>query len=162
MFALHSIALWANFRFLQKINLMQQLSTFFYLLFLCLLLGTIACNTPTAAPVKKVDPVKIDSDITLLHHMQGRWMDVRNEESVIEVNGDKFWSIYQDDVMKIHRLEVFEDFPKYCTGNPSEKGMGYFVTIDQDGSSYCYQLISLEAGKMHYEALGPVGGNENL
>jgi len=126
------------------------------------LLVSSSCTAPSAAPNKKIEsvkiePVKIESDLTLLHQMQGRWQDVKNDESVIEVNGEKFLSIYQDEVMKVHQLEVFEDFPKKCQGKPSKGGLGFFITSDAEGFSYCYQLISLDHGKMHYEALGPVG-----
>ena len=88
--------------------------------------------------------------------MQGRWLDVKNEESVIEVNGENFWSIFQDEVMKIHRLEVFDKMPTICKGKPSKNGLGFFITWGKDGSSYCYQLLSLDHGKMNYEALGEV------
>ncbi len=124
-------------------------------LFLILLIST-ACNAPSAAPTKNMNVVKIESGLTLLHRMQGRWLDVKNDESVIEVNGERFLSIYQDEVMKVHQLEVFEEFPAQCEGNPSPGGLGFFITWGADGSSYCYQLLSLNHGRMHYEALGPV------
>ncbi len=116
-----------------------------------ILLGS--CNKPTP-PTQKNEILKpLDYHFSLLHRMQGRWIDQRNDEAILEVNGTSLISEFQGEVMRKQEIIVVKDFPNNCNGQPNKDGLGFFITQTDDGP-FCYQVIELSEKGIRYEAVG--------
>ncbi len=135
---------------------MKHFSTLFQVKLL-LLLGIPLlfqfCGNSKSVEEQSKSPVAIDSDIGLLHEMQGRWIDYKNDEAILEINGIHLISEYQGDVMNIQEIIVAKNFPKNCNGTPNEGGLGFFITKTDEGP-FCYQILELNKDRIRYEAVG--------
>ena len=124
------------------------------LLLLFVLFHFNSCSEPKVIDKNvALSPVSIDSDIGLLHEMQGRWIDFKNDEAILEVNGIHLISEYQGDVMNIQEIIVAKEFPENCQGVPNEGGIGFFITKTDEGP-FCYQILELNENRIRYEAVG--------
>jgi len=85
--------------------------------------------------------------------MQGRWIDQKNEEAILEFNGVTMISEFQGEVMRTQEIIVVKDFPKNCNGQPNDEGLGFFITQTDDGP-FCYQVLNLDEKGIRYEAVG--------
>ena len=133
----------------------QLMKTFFKgkILFVIGLLLFVGCNNSSNEPEPPEQFEPLDHQFSLLHRMQGRWIDQKNDEAILEVNGTSLITEFQGDVMKQQEIIVVKDFPKNCIGHPNEDGLGFFITQTDEGS-FCYQVLSLNEKGIHYEAVG--------
>ncbi|NNE28287.1 MAG: hypothetical protein HKN16_01535 [Saprospiraceae bacterium] len=90
-----------------------------------------------------------------MQKIQGRWLDHRESEAVIEVIGKRMLWVFQEDVMAERRIEVFDHYPKICVGKSTAKGEGFFVAYDSTGG-YCYQILRLQDNVFDYVPVGAV------
>ena len=128
----------------------------FKIIFPCLFLF-LACQPerPEETQVKQLeDPAysKIPGKLGLIHEMQGRWKDSKIKNAELLISGNRFVSIYKDEIRDRSTFEVFKKCPKECDGKKVSKGIAYFVVHREDGD-FCYVLNSLSDGVLEYAPL---------
>jgi len=138
---------------LQMINYLGRLTLFHLTVLVLLISSMVSCSSPETPAENQQQLAPLNHRFSLLHRMQGRWIDQKNDEAILEVNGTTLISEYQGDVMKTQEIIVVKDFPKNCSGQPNEEGLGFFITQTDDGP-FCYQVLALDENGIRYEAVG--------
>lgn len=123
-------------------------------LILLLLFCCVACQEEQkvkveATPIEGPAYSKIPGKLGWIHRMQGRWKDHRIKGAELLITGNKFVSIYKDEVRNRATIEVFEKCPKLCRKKKRKKGLAYFVVHREDGD-YCYTLDRLDQYTLAY------------
>ena len=129
----------------------------FWKIIIPILLFLAACQSdlPMAEDTKETempDFATRSGNLGLLHQMQGRWKDSRIKGAELLVTGNKFVTIYQDEIRNTATIEVYQKCPKFCRNKSKGKGIGYFI-VHRDDGDFCFVLQALDHGVLEYAPL---------
>lgn len=124
------------------------------LLFYLFLSGNSCSKEPSPPDTRQHIPSysKVPSKLGFIHQMQGRWKDSRIKDAELLITGNKFISIYKDEIRSRATFKVFDKCPKVCRSKKQHKGIAYFIVYRADGN-YCYVLDNLRDGVLEYTPL---------
>ena len=122
-----------------------------YLFLLCLLLACQAEEKPPTALAEVEGPAysRVPSRLGLIHEMQGRWKDAKIKDAELLISGNKFISIYKDEIRSQAKIQAFTKCPEACPQGKKSQAKGFFIVYREEGAE-CYTLDKLGNGVMEY------------
>lgn len=78
--------------------------------------------------------------------LQGQWISVDDEKSVIEFMGDKKIDIYDGEIMEEIIFKLYKELPDGGVGE--EDANGEYMTAEVNGDVFQYKIIDLSSTKL--------------